>query len=118
MDTILNVGIMPRKQYQQRLLDIAGGRYKPKSDEPKIWFSSIKSLSAVLSDHNVSLLKIIREQQPENLKVLAEISGRQVSNLSRTLKTMERYGIVELQKQQRMVKPIVKATEFAIQYRV
>ena len=118
MNTILNVGIMPREQYQQRLLDIAGGRYKPKANEPKIWFSSIKSLSAVLSDHNVNLLKMIREQHPENLKALSEISGREVSNLSRTLKTMERYGIVELQKQQRMVKPIVKATEFAIQYRL
>jgi predicted transcriptional regulator len=90
---------MPREQFQQRLLDIAAGRYKPAKEEPKIWFSSMKSLSEVLSDNNMRLLKMIEENQPETLKELATLSGRKTSNLSRTLKTMERYGIVELYRQ-------------------
>ena len=118
MNTVLKVGIMPREQFQQRLLDIAAGRYKLAKDEPKIWFSSMKSLSEVLSDNNMRLLKMIEENQPETLKALATLSGRQTSNLSRTLKTMERYGIVELCKQNRSVRPVVKATEFNIQYAI
>lgn len=118
MNTVLNVGIMPREQFQQRLLDIAAGRYKPAKEEPKIWFSSMKSLSEVLSDNNMRLLKMIEENQPENLTALATLSGRQTSNLSRTLKTMERYGIVELCKQNRSVRPVVKATAFTIQYAI
>ena len=114
--TVLKVGVMPREQFQQRMLDIAAGRYKPKRGEPKVWFSSMKSLSEVLSDNNVRLLKLIKNHKPETIKELAEISGRRSSNLSRTLKTMERYGIVELRKKNKSVKPIVKATEFTIQY--
>jgi len=114
--TVLKVGVMPREQFQQRMLDIAAGRYKPKRGEPKVWFSSMKSLSEVLSDNNVRLLKLIKNHKPETIKELAEISGRRSSNLSRTLKTMERYGIVELRKKNKAVKPIVKTTEFTIQY--
>ena len=116
MMQVLKVGIMPRELFQKRMLDIAAGRYKLKRGEPKVWFSSIKSLSEVLSDNNVRLLKIIEEHHPETLQELAKLSGRQSSNLSRTLKTMERYGIVELRKHNRTVKPIAKAIRFNIQY--
>jgi predicted transcriptional regulator len=38
------------------------------------------------------------------------------SNLSRTLKTLERYGIVELHKENRNLVPEVKATQFHIEF--
>ncbi|MBL4867952.1 MAG: MarR family transcriptional regulator [Pseudomonadales bacterium] len=112
----MKIGIMPRKQFQQRILDIAAGRHIPKRGEPKVWFSSMKSLSEVLSDNNVQLLQLIEEHHPETLKELAELSGRQQSNLNRTLKTMERYGIVELKKTSKFVRPVVKASSFSIVY--
>ncbi len=112
----LKVGIMPRDQFQARTLAIAAGHYKPKKGEPKIWFNSIKSLAEVLSENNIRLIKIIDERKPETLKELSELSGRAVSNLSRTLKTLERYGIVELVRQQRALKPVAKATSFDIHY--
>ncbi len=112
----LKIGIMPREQFQRRVVDIAIGRVEVKHGEPKIWFNSMKSLSEVLSDHNVRLLKLIDEHQPETLAELAEISGRKPGNLGRTLKTMEKYGIVELQKyDSRKIRPVAKATEFDIQ---
>ena len=115
----LKIGIMPREQFQRHMIDIAVGKTKPRRGEPKIWFSSMKSLGEVLSDNNVRLLKLINEHQPETLKELAELSGRKSSNLSRTLKTMEKYGIVELRKHNsRKVQPIAKATEFDIQYAI
>lgn len=46
---------MPSKQFQQRVLDIAAGRYKPKQGEPKIWFSSVNSLNEVLRDNKREL---------------------------------------------------------------
>ena len=116
MSEILKIGIMPREQFQKRMLDVAAGRTKIKKDDPKVWFSSMKSLSEVLSDNKVRLLKMIEETKPKTLKDLAELSGRQVSNLSRTLKTMERYGIVELKKVSRSIEPVVKASQFSIQY--
>ena len=80
MNTVLNVGIMPREQFQQRVLAIAAGRYTPQQGEPKIWFSSMKSLSEVLSDNNMRLLKMIEEKQPENLTALATFSGSAMSS--------------------------------------
>lgn len=113
---ILRVGIMPREQFQERVIQIASGRYKPKKSEPKIWFNSIKSLCEVLSENNMRLLKIIDEQKPESIKELAEIVDRAPSNLSRTLNTMARYGIIEFQKKGKNSVPVAKALNFNIQY--
>jgi len=108
------IGIMPQDKIRKRILAIARGEYKPKKNEPKIWFPSMKSVAEVLSDNNRALLNMIAEIQPESLSELADAAGRKPSNLSRTLKTMEHYGFVELKKRNRSVKPIVKATEFEI----
>jgi predicted transcriptional regulator len=112
----LKVGIMSADKLQQRVLDIAAGRYKPTSNEPKIWFNSLKSLAEVLNENNTRLLYLIEKMKPTSVKELSEMSGRKTSNLSRTLKTFERYGIVELKKEKRLVRPIVKAKSFHIEY--
>ena len=108
------IGIMPQEKIRARVLAIARGEYKPRKNEPKVWFPSMKSVAEVLSDNNRALLKMIAEIQPESLSELADAAGRQPSNLSRTLKTMEHYGFVELKKENKSVRPIVKATEFEI----
>ncbi|QYG06417.1 transcriptional regulator [Janthinobacterium sp. PAMC25594] len=108
------IGIMPQEKIRERVLAIARGIYKPKADEPKVWFTSIKSLAEVLSDENRALLHVILETQPESISALAEITGRKPSNLSRTLKTMSNYGIVELKRERNQVRPVATATEFRI----
>jgi predicted transcriptional regulator len=62
------------------------------------------------------LLQLILEEQPQSLKELEVLSGRSASNLSRTLKTMARYGIVELEKKQRRIVPRVKASDFRVEF--
>jgi predicted transcriptional regulator len=110
----VRIGIMPQEKIRARMLAIARGEYTPKPGEPKIWFTSMKSLAEVLSDENRALLQVIRETKPESISGLAAITGRKQSNLSRTLKTMSRYGLVEMRKEDRHVRPVVKATEFQI----
>jgi predicted transcriptional regulator len=77
----LKVGIATYKQYKDRTMEIARGAFKPAADDPKIWFTSIKSFARVLSDRNRELLALI-----------AEKTGRAPSNLSCTLRTMELDG--------------------------
>lgn len=108
------IGIMPQEKIRARMLAIARGEYKPKPGEPKVWFTSMKSLAEVLSDENRALLKVISETNPESISDLAETTGRKPGNLSRTLKTMSNYGIVEMRREKRRVRPIAKATEFRI----
>lgn len=113
---ILNVGIMSREDYQRRTIAIAKGEYRPASDEPKIWFESLKSMAQVLSDENQALLELIIRHKPGSLAELEQISHRKKPNLSRTLKTLERYGVVELRKQAGKLVPVVKATDFRVQF--
>lgn len=110
----LVIGIMPREQLRERMLAIARGDYKPKPGEPKVWFTSMRSLAEVLSDDNRALLRTIQETHPESISELARMTGRKPGNLSRTLKTMAQYGIVELQKSRRTVRPVARATTFRI----
>ena len=112
----LQIGIMPRDKFQIRTIEIASGRYKPKKNEPMIWFGSIKSLCEVLNENNMKLLKLIAEQKPESIEELSILSKREPSNLSRTLSTMARYGIIEMKKIGKNSKPIVKSLDFNIQY--
>src|SRR5260370_32974204 len=93
----LKVGIASRDAFKKRTMSIARGEYKPGKDEPKVWFESLETLSQVLSDQNRALLKLINEKHPRSLAELAEQSGRAKSSLSRTLKNMERYGLVHLE---------------------
>ncbi len=90
--TTLKVGIAGYEQMKARTLAVARGKQRTRSDDPKIWFTSMGSFAKVLSDRNRALLALIAETQPDSLAELSEISGRAKSNLSRTLKTMERYG--------------------------
>jgi predicted transcriptional regulator len=92
----LRVGIASYEQMKARTIAIARGKYKPAAGEPKVWFTSAESFARVLSDRNRALLGIIAASGPESLTRLAELTGRKKSNLSRTLKTMERYGFVQL----------------------
>lgn len=108
------IGIASQQSIRARALAIASGDHQPLPDEPKIWFTSMRSLAEVLSDDNRALLRLIREQKPESLSQLAELTGRASSNLSRTLKTMEHYGLVEMQRDLRTVRPVVKASAFVI----
>lgn len=112
----LRFGVMQRDQYKARTLAIARGEYQPKRGEPKVWFESLKSMAQVLSDENQVLLRVILERKPTSIQDLEIATGRRSSNLSRTLKTLARYGIVELTKQERTVIPVVKATEFEVTF--
>ncbi|MEA3416251.1 MAG: transcriptional regulator [Thermodesulfobacteriota bacterium] len=113
---VLKLGIISRENYKKRTIAIARGEYKPKKGEPKVWFESVQSMAQILSSENQELLRIIKEQEPASLKELELVSGRKRSNLSRTLNTMSRYGIVDLVKRKRTVKPIVKATDFKVEF--
>lgn len=92
----LTIGIASFKNFKARTLAIARGEYKSNKHDPKVWFSSIESLAQVLSTKNQMLLELIATAKPSSITELSELSGREKSNLSRTLKTMANYGLVEL----------------------
>jgi predicted transcriptional regulator len=96
--TTLKVGIASYEEMKARTMRIARGEVRAAAHEPKVWFTSTESFAKVLSAGNRELLRIIAEEAPGSLDELARISGRAKSNLSRTLKTMEGYGLVRLER--------------------
>ena len=111
----ITIGILPQAQIRARMLSIAKGELKPKSSDPKVWFTSMRSLAEVLSDENRALLKVISDEHPDSIAALALSTGRSPGNLSRTLKTMSNYGLVEMQQVNlRQMRPVAKATELRI----
>ena len=92
----VKVGIMPLKEFQAYTRAIVTGKHKRKRGEPKIWFNSMASLAQVLSDQNPELLALIAQKEPGSISELAKLSRRSQSNLTRTLKKMEHYGLVNI----------------------
>ncbi len=71
-----------------RTLAIMRGERKVGKEEPKVWFTSVESLAKILSERSRELLLLIAREGPDSLNRLAELTGCEQSNLSRTLKTM------------------------------
>ena len=92
----LKVGIASADDMKARTMAIARGELKPVAGDPKVWFTSTESFAKVLSNRNRALLATIAATHPNSLQELADSTGRKTSNLSRTLRTMERYGFVTL----------------------
>jgi predicted transcriptional regulator len=102
---VIRVGIASYEQQKARLMAIALGEHNPKPDEPKIWFSSMESFAQVLSSKNQLLLEIIAVSKPTSIGELSQLTGRRPPNLSRSLSTLERYGLVSLEKKGKAVVP-------------
>ena len=99
--TTLKVGIASYEEMKARTLAVARGERRVLSTEPKVWFTSTESFARILSARNRELLRVIAERVPQSLEELAQITGRAKSNLSRTLRTMEQYGLVTLNRAER-----------------
>src|ERR1700681_1016710 len=111
----MKIGIATYEQMKARTKAIAHGEYRPAAGEPKVWFTSIESVAKVLSAGNRELLKVIASERPRAIDELAKLTGRKKSNLSRTLKRSEGYGIVRLDRgQQGRIAPRVTHDRFTV----
>jgi len=99
--TTLKVGIANYAEMKARTMAVARGERRTSTGEPKVWFTSTESFAKVLSAGNRELLRVIAERAPGSLHELAQITGKAKSNLSRTLRTMEGYGLVRLERGER-----------------
>lgn len=113
-EKVMRIGILPLKEFQARTIAHAKGEYDI-TGEPKKWYYSLHGLGQLLCEENLNLLRIIQEQKPETLKELAELSGKKLPSLSRTIKSLEALEIVTLTKEGKQVRPTVNVTGFQIE---
>lgn len=79
-----------------------------------IWFDSLKSVANVLSKENQQLLKDVTERKPQSVTKRATLTGRAVSSVSRTLKTLGKYNLVEMRSTKTMLSPKVVYKELLV----
>ena len=116
---VLKVAIAPREDIVRYTRDIVAGRRHRTADDPDVWFTSVESFAKVLSEKNRALLATIADKSPDSIDALAALSGRAKGNLSRTLRTMERYGLVRLEKGDgRKLKPVVTFARVELRLKV
>jgi predicted transcriptional regulator len=92
--TVLQVGIRDAGDSRE---DMPGG--------PTVWFPSTESFARLLTADNRTMLRLIAERTPESLDELVELTGRAKPNLSRTLHSLARYGIVKVHRNGRKLVP-------------
>ena len=111
----LKIGILPYEEMKARTLAIARGELTPAKGDPKVWLPSTETLGRILSGPNRALLAEIARSKPRTMSELAAKTGRKLSNLSRTLKTMARYGLVTLEKRaDGTIAPLVSYEELSV----
>jgi predicted transcriptional regulator len=114
MKNVIRIGILPVEEQRKRAIEIASGQRAREKDDPKIYFPTMAAASRILSDENMALLRVIREQQPQSVDELAQKVGKPQSNVSRSLHAMEPYGLVQLRKHGRQVTPVVTFDHLAM----
>jgi len=112
--TTLRIGIRTYQEAREQMLAIARGEAKADPNAPQVWVTSLASLAQILNDENRALLRLIGERNPVSLTNLAALSGRSVPSLSRTLATLESYGLVEMVEHGRAKAPRLAATRIEI----
>jgi predicted transcriptional regulator len=112
----IKVGVMPESQFRQRTLAIARGEYKPRKDEPIIWFASYRALAEALSEKNLELLRVVATRQPASISELAEWLGRKPGNVHRSLQTLANLGLLTLEiTAGRAVRPVAQYASVKIE---
>lgn len=81
--------------------------------EEGIYFNSIDTMRAVLTNKRLQILKVIRERKPESIYELAKILGRDIKNVNQDLKLLSDVGLVTLEKTETDKKRVVPHVDYA-----
>ena len=76
-------------------------------DEPAVLsFADEEQLADVFDGHTYSLLRVIREEEPESIRATARLIERDVKNVHQELTKLEALGVIRFEEEGRSKKPI------------
>ncbi len=111
----IDIGI---KGLKESLKDFAGVWKKIESGkkvkkEEGIYFDSIDTMRAVLTNKRLQVLKAIREHKPESVYELAKLLRRDLKNVNQDLKLLSEIGLVTLEKTETNKKRVIPHVDYA-----
>lgn len=92
--TVLHVEIGPLDGANQRSVLVNPRLANGRTARREVSATTLDALSRLLSERNIALLNIIREQRPASVAELARLSGRPKASLTLTLRRLEKFGII------------------------
>ena len=99
------------KDFSEAWKKISSGK-KVKKEEG-IYFDSIDTMRAVLTNNRLLILKTIRERKPGSVYELAKMLNRDLKNVNQDLKMLSDVGLVTLEKTEADKKRIVPHVDYA-----
>lgn len=106
MSKTIKIGIATVPEQWARLQAVVAGTQKVLPGEPKVWFPSISAAMRVVSDENMAMLRVLREQQPESVDALANVLGKPAPEVAQSLQTMANFSLVKLNRKDGIVTPV------------
>jgi len=73
----------------------AGKKMKPETDW--VYFADVREVGKVLTPKRLEILRSIHEHQPESVRALAELTGRNVKNVADDLDLLASLGLVDME---------------------
>jgi predicted transcriptional regulator len=80
--------------------------------EEGIYFDSVDTMRAVLTNNRLLILKTIRKHKPHSVYELAKILGRDLKNVNQDIKLLADIGLVTLEKTNTDKKRIVPHVDY------
>jgi predicted transcriptional regulator len=83
--------------------------------ETGVYFASFEAFRKALTPKRLALLHVIRTAKPRSLHELAEITKRDIKNISGDVKYLEQIGFIEKHGQQREIRPSINYDRIALE---
>jgi predicted transcriptional regulator len=99
------------KDFSEAWKKISSGKKVRK--EEGIYFDSIDTMRAVLTNNRLLILKTIRERKPGSVYELAKMLNRDLKNVNQDLKMLSEVGLVTLEKTEADKKRVVPHVDYA-----
>lgn len=99
------------KDFSEAWKKISSGKKVRK--EEGIYFDSIDTMRAVLTNNRLLILKTIRERKPGSVYELAKMLSRDLKNVNQDLKMLSEVGLVTLEKTEADKKRVVPHVDYA-----
>lgn len=90
-------------------------RQPPASDRTILFVRDAKTISNILSEKRLELMRAIKEHPNYNVTMLANLLRRKQEAVSRDLGVLKRFGLVKLGKTTKEVTPEIKSTKVMIE---
>ena len=90
-------------------------KHPPTADKTVVFVKDAKTISRILSEKRLELMRAIKEHPDYNVTMLANLLKRKQEAVSRDLGILKGFGLVELEKTAKEVRPEIKSTRVMIE---